>query len=94
MHADELTVEIQTVRDLVSHQFPQWARLPITGFASQGTVNALFRTFARSGRGGGLHAHDPGCRPASSTARNSSMYRVSAECGPRFASFRVSLLMS
>jgi aminoglycoside phosphotransferase (APT) family kinase protein len=43
MHADELTVGIQTVRDLVSHQFPQWARLPITGFASQGTVNALFR---------------------------------------------------
>jgi aminoglycoside phosphotransferase (APT) family kinase protein len=43
MHADQLTVGINTVRELISNQFPEWTGLPITEVASQGTVNALFR---------------------------------------------------
>ena len=31
------------VRRLVDAQFPEWRGLPINRFASQGTVNALFR---------------------------------------------------
>jgi aminoglycoside phosphotransferase (APT) family kinase protein len=43
MHPDQLTVSDATVRGLVDAQFPQWRDLPISRFASQGTVNALFR---------------------------------------------------
>ena len=43
MHADQLTVEIGTVRALVAEKFPACAGLPIVAVASQGTVNALFR---------------------------------------------------
>lgn len=43
MHPDQLTVSVDTVRELVANQFPDWAGLPITEIASQGTVNALFR---------------------------------------------------
>ena len=43
MHPDQLTVPLETVRDLVAAQFPAWLRLPVRAVASQGTVNALFR---------------------------------------------------
>jgi aminoglycoside phosphotransferase (APT) family kinase protein len=43
MHANQLTVSLETVRELVDKQFPQWRSLPIRSFASQGTVNAIFR---------------------------------------------------
>jgi len=43
MHADQLTVSPQTVRDLVDEQFPSWRGLPIREVVSHGTVNALFR---------------------------------------------------
>ena len=43
MHADQLTVAAETVRELVGEQFPQWRNLPIRPLASQGTVNAIFR---------------------------------------------------
>jgi aminoglycoside phosphotransferase (APT) family kinase protein len=43
MHADQLTVPLETVRALVDEQFPEWARLPITEATSEGTVNAIFR---------------------------------------------------
>ncbi|MFI7040572.1 aminoglycoside phosphotransferase family protein [Microbispora rosea] len=43
MHADQLTVSPETVRALVDEQFPQWRGLPVTGVASHGTVNAIFR---------------------------------------------------
>ena len=43
MHPDQLTVPLETVRDLVAAQFPAWQRLPVRAVASQGTVNALFR---------------------------------------------------
>jgi hypothetical protein len=42
MHANQLTVSLETVRELVDEQFPEWRMLPITGVASQGTVNAIF----------------------------------------------------
>jgi aminoglycoside phosphotransferase (APT) family kinase protein len=43
MHANQLTVSVETVRELVDEQFPEWQRLSIRQVASQGTVNALFR---------------------------------------------------
>ena len=43
MHPDQLTISLPTVRRLVDAQFPRWRDLPISRFASQGTVNALFR---------------------------------------------------
>jgi aminoglycoside phosphotransferase (APT) family kinase protein len=43
MHPNQLAISRETVRKLVDAQFPQWRDLPITQFASQGTVNALFR---------------------------------------------------
>jgi aminoglycoside phosphotransferase (APT) family kinase protein len=43
MHADQLTVSAQTVRELVEDQFPEWRGLPIRSVASSGTVNAIFR---------------------------------------------------
>jgi aminoglycoside phosphotransferase (APT) family kinase protein len=49
MHPNQLTVSLETVRQLVDVQFPQWRGLPIKEFASQGTVNALFRIGERLG---------------------------------------------
>lgn len=43
MHANQLTIHLEAVRELVSAQFPQWRDLSIKEFRSQGTVNALFR---------------------------------------------------
>jgi aminoglycoside phosphotransferase (APT) family kinase protein len=43
MHADEVDIDADLVRRLVDTQFPQWARLPLTAFASSGTVNAIYR---------------------------------------------------
>ncbi|WP_182879935.1 aminoglycoside phosphotransferase family protein [Microbispora sp. H10949] len=43
MHANQLTVTLETVRILVDEQFPEWQSLPITRIAAHGTVNAVFR---------------------------------------------------
>jgi aminoglycoside phosphotransferase (APT) family kinase protein len=43
MHADQLTVSLQTATDLVRTQFPQWRDLPVKRVASSGTVNEIFR---------------------------------------------------
>lgn len=43
MHADQLSVSVETVRALLDAQFPRWRDLPVTAIPSQGTVNALFR---------------------------------------------------
>jgi len=43
MHADQLAVSAQTVRELVAAQFPEWRDLPVRTVASTGTVNAIFR---------------------------------------------------
>ena len=43
MHDDELTIDDALVRRLLSAQFPEWADLPVRRFASNGTVNALYR---------------------------------------------------
>ncbi len=47
MHPDQLPVSIETVRELVDRQFPEWRGLSIREVASQGTVNALFRMGGR-----------------------------------------------
>jgi aminoglycoside phosphotransferase (APT) family kinase protein len=43
MHPGQLKVGLDTVRQLVDEQFPQWRSLPIEQVAVAGTVNALFR---------------------------------------------------
>lgn len=43
MHANQLTVPLETVRELVGRQFAEWRDLPIRAVSSHGTVNALFR---------------------------------------------------
>src|SRR5579884_472446 len=43
MHADEIPIDIQLVRDLIAEQFPAWADLPIRAARPFGTDNAIFR---------------------------------------------------
>lgn len=43
MHANQLTLSVDTVRELVDHQFPECRGLPIEPVVSQGTVNAILR---------------------------------------------------
>lgn len=43
MHADELIVDLPTVRKLLAEQFAPVAALPLKAVASQGTDNWLFR---------------------------------------------------
>ncbi|MEV0096548.1 aminoglycoside phosphotransferase family protein [Streptomyces sp. NPDC050738] len=43
MHAEEADIDTALVRRLLAAQFPQWAHLPVTRFASSGTVNAVYR---------------------------------------------------
>lgn len=43
MHADQLTITPDMVRDLVRDQFPAWRDFRVREVASQGTVNAIFR---------------------------------------------------
>ena len=43
MHANELPIDVNLVRDLIDRQFPVWRHLPLTPVASAGTDNALFR---------------------------------------------------
>ena len=43
MHSDEIDIDADLVRRLLAASFPQWAGLPLTRFASAGTVNAMYR---------------------------------------------------
>jgi aminoglycoside phosphotransferase (APT) family kinase protein len=43
LHPDEPTIDLALVHRLVAAQFPQYARLPLDAFDSQGTTNAIFR---------------------------------------------------
>ena len=43
MHADEITVDVGTVRRLLADQLPQWASLPLVRLPPAGTDNQLFR---------------------------------------------------
>ena len=43
MHNDELEIDEQLVRTLLSAQFPEWAQRPLKRVKSDGTDNAIFR---------------------------------------------------
>lgn len=43
LHDDELTITVDTARDLVAAQFPQWRGRPVRKVDAGGTVNAIFR---------------------------------------------------
>jgi aminoglycoside phosphotransferase (APT) family kinase protein len=49
MHADQLTISPETVRELVGEQFPRWRELAVREVTSAGTVNAIFRIGDRLG---------------------------------------------
>ncbi len=58
MHAGQLSVSPETVRELVDDQFARWRSLAIQAVDSAGTVNAIFRIGGGPGRGGDLRSHD------------------------------------
>ncbi len=60
MHADQLTVPLGTVRELVREQFPRWRSLGIRAVDSQGTVNAIFRIGSHLAARFALEAGDAG----------------------------------
>jgi hypothetical protein len=41
MHANQLTVTVETARRLAGEQFPAWRGLPVRELRTQGTVNAI-----------------------------------------------------
>ncbi|WP_233359486.1 hypothetical protein [Streptomyces sp. GMY02] len=41
MHENEIPTDAALVRQLLTHQFPQWADLPISPVDSAGTENAF-----------------------------------------------------
>lgn len=43
MHEDEIPTDSALVRRLLTHQFPQWADLPVSPVDSAGTENAIYR---------------------------------------------------
>ncbi|MFR9796045.1 aminoglycoside phosphotransferase family protein [Streptomyces sp. MS06] len=43
MHEDEIPTDAALVRRLLTHQFPQWAELPVSPVDSAGTENAIYR---------------------------------------------------
>src|SRR5690348_15673449 len=43
MHEDQLHVDVDIARRLISEQFPQWRNEPISELATAGTVNAIYR---------------------------------------------------
>jgi aminoglycoside phosphotransferase (APT) family kinase protein len=43
MHENEIHTDAQLVRELLTEQFPQWARLPINRITHDGTDHALYR---------------------------------------------------
>lgn len=59
MHANQLTVSLSVVRQLVDAQFPEWRGLPIRPVAGLGTVNAIFRIGDELSARFPLEARDP-----------------------------------
>ncbi|WP_327677223.1 aminoglycoside phosphotransferase family protein [Kitasatospora sp. NBC_00458] len=43
LHPGQHPIDEELVRRLVAGQFPRWAGLPVSGFPSGGTVNAMYR---------------------------------------------------
>ena len=43
MHAGQITISADVVRDLIAAQFPEWRDLAVTAIRGSGTVNAIFR---------------------------------------------------
>ncbi len=43
MHANEVDIDTLLVKQLLSAQFPKWAKLPVTPVQSAGTDNAIYR---------------------------------------------------
>ena len=60
MHDDEVVVQPETVRRLISDQFPAWAHLPLQPLTTTGTVNRIFRLGHELAARFPLTRHDPG----------------------------------
>ncbi len=59
MHADQLEVSVEVVRQLVRDQFPRWAAAPVRPLRSTGTVNAIFLIGGAHAARFPLRAQDP-----------------------------------
>jgi aminoglycoside phosphotransferase (APT) family kinase protein len=59
MHDDQLEVGADTVRRLVTEQFPQWDKLAVREMPAAGTVNAIFRIGDEMAARFPLRAQDP-----------------------------------
>jgi aminoglycoside phosphotransferase (APT) family kinase protein len=59
MHADQLPIDMGTVRRLIDDQFPQWQRKSIEAIATDGTVNAIFRIGSELSARFPLRGEDP-----------------------------------
>jgi aminoglycoside phosphotransferase (APT) family kinase protein len=66
MHADQIDISAETVRELLVSQFPGWAGKPVRRIRASGTVNAIFRI------GDGLAARCP-LRPADLVATRQTL---------------------
>ena len=60
MHAGQLSVSPETVRELVDEQFPKWRSLAIQAVDSAGTVNAIFRIGGQFAARFALEPGEPG----------------------------------
>jgi aminoglycoside phosphotransferase (APT) family kinase protein len=61
MHADQLAISPDVVRELVEDQFPGWRQLAITKVGAAGTVNAIFRIGSRLAARFALRPGDAAC---------------------------------
>lgn len=60
MHADQLHIDVPTVRRLIAEQFPRWRHEPVRALTTDATVNSIFRVGSTLSARFPLRADDPG----------------------------------
>ncbi|MBT2533277.1 aminoglycoside phosphotransferase family protein [Arthrobacter sp. ISL-48] len=80
MHHDQVPIDLDTVRDLVQGQFPQWSTEPIVDVPADGTVNAIFRIGSDLGARFRLRAEEPDTVKSRLRAEAAAMTELSDHC--------------
>lgn len=80
MHDDELPIDLDVVRSLVSEQFPEWKHEPVNRVETVGTVNAIFRIGANLAARFPLRGVDPAKAEVLLRAEAAAMAELSACC--------------
>lgn len=78
LHADQFDISTDTVRQLVTDQFPQWAHRQLSRVDSHGTAHALFRIGPDLVARLALRPGDPATRRAEIVAEHDAARRLSA----------------